>query len=368
MAGGDWVVAVDPGSHCVRAVAVRRGRRGRIEVAGYGSTPSRGILRGTVEDPLAASDAIRRALQMVAQQSGLELRSIRCAVTHGSGPARFPAGEAHVSTPRAPVPRSGGSTIDAGAAARWLAERRALGGTVRPDPSLHRAAAGAGVLVESWHPASVAAGQSVLTPQEGSRRILLVDIGAGASVWGIWNTSAMEATGAIPIGGERFTSDLSIVLECDRDVAESLKCTEGSVRPVGESARSLTYRRSDGSDGRISTGEIAEILEARAIEWLDWIGRSIGDWAGVDTVVLTGGGSRLRGLPEVLLDRVGLAVRRGIPYAEVWRGTALDEPEGGVLAGIIQVAIAGNTTRTPSPGWETSVRWMLDSWRDWWGR
>ncbi|MFM7320995.1 MAG: cell division FtsA domain-containing protein [Armatimonadota bacterium] len=368
MAAGEWVVVVDPGSREVRAVALRRGRGGRIEVAGYGVAPSQGIARGVVVDPFAASDAMRRALQAVAHQSGVEVRSIRCAVANGSGPARFPSGETASGSIPALPPRPSGPTIDAGAAARWMAERRASGGTVRPDPALHRAAAGAGVLVEGWHAAAVAAGHAVLTGPESARRILVIDLGAGSSMWGLWNAGSLEATGTVPIGGDRFTADLSIVLECDSETAEQLKCADGGVRVGSDSGKGILYRRGDGAEGRISSGELAEILEARALEWLDWMQRSVGDWSGLDTVVLTGGGSRLRGMTELILDRTGLSVRRGAPVADAWRGTPLEEPEASVLAGIAAFAFAGNAARANAPGWETSVRWLLESWREWWRR
>src|SRR5258706_15053541 len=81
----------------------------------------------------------------------------------------------------------------------------------------------AGVHVDDTVFEPLAAADSVLRSDERELGVCLADIGAGSTELIIFQQGAVAWTGVIPVGGDHFTSDLSVGLCTPLSEAEKIK-------------------------------------------------------------------------------------------------------------------------------------------------
>jgi len=86
----------------------------------------------------------------------------------------------------------------------------------------------AGVHVDDTVFEPLACADSVLRSDERELGICLADIGAGSTELAVFHQGAVAFTGVIPIGGDHFTSDLSVGLCTPVNEAEKLKKLYGN--------------------------------------------------------------------------------------------------------------------------------------------
>src|ERR1700729_348130 len=87
----------------------------------------------------------------------------------------------------------------------------------------------AGVHVDDTVYEPLAAADSVLRNDERELGVCLADIGAGSTELVVFQQGAVAYTGVIPVGGDHFTSDLSVGLCTPLSEAEKLKKIYGNV-------------------------------------------------------------------------------------------------------------------------------------------
>src|SRR2546430_15227336 len=81
----------------------------------------------------------------------------------------------------------------------------------------------AGVHVDDTVFEALACADAVLRSDERDLGVCLADIGAGSTELAVFHQGAVAYTGVIPIGGDHFTSDLSVGLCTPVNEAEKLK-------------------------------------------------------------------------------------------------------------------------------------------------
>src|SRR5436190_5548813 len=86
----------------------------------------------------------------------------------------------------------------------------------------------AGVHVDDTVFEALACADSVLRSDERDLGVCLADIGAGSTELAVFHQGAVAYTGVIPIGGDHFTSDLSVGLCTPVNEAEKLKKLYGN--------------------------------------------------------------------------------------------------------------------------------------------
>src|SRR5260370_3396516 len=69
----------------------------------------------------------------------------------------------------------------------------------------------------------IAAGDSVLRADEREMGVCLAEIGAGSTELIVFHQGAVTYTGVIPVGGDHFTSDLSVGMCTPLAEAEKIK-------------------------------------------------------------------------------------------------------------------------------------------------
>ena len=176
-----------------------------------------------------------------------------------------------------------------------------------------------GISVDEIVLRSMASSRAILYPEEKEMGIILIDIGEEMTDIAIWKNAYLLHSQLIPIGGNHFTNDLSIVLKIPAHEAEKIKMNSGGV--LQQSFDENDYIELQKILGmrfnHINPGVIQQVLEARAEELFKIIKSMISakflENNIVGGVVLTGGGALIKGLPALGEYIIEVPTRIGFP-------------------------------------------------------
>jgi cell division protein FtsA len=155
-----------------------------------------------------------------------------------------------------------------------------------------------------------ASAAAVLTREEKEDGVVMLDIGGGTSDLIIYHQGAVRGSAVIPFGGEVITNDIRELCAINRTMAEFAKQEYGSCFPdssLGDDG--ITFQAGIGREPRtLKLRTLAEIIQARMdeiIEAVDYKIEESGYGSKIQTIVLTGGGSLLKNLPQLVTLRTG---------------------------------------------------------------
>lgn len=199
----------------------------------------------------------------------------------------------------------------------------------------------AGVHVDDTVFEPLAAADSVLRSDERELGVCLADIGAGSTELIVFQQGAVAYTGVIPVGGDHFTSDLSVGLCTPLADAEKIKKIYGSavVTLIPEGNEVEVPSVGDRPSRLLPQRLVAEILEPRARELFEMMREALRQSGMFDLcragVVLTGGASRLPGIFDVAESALRRSVRLSWPAPLAKMPSTLAEPEFATVLGMV---------------------------------
>jgi len=165
----------------------------------------------------------------------------------------------------------------------------------------------------------IASSAAVLSEDEKEAGVALIDIGGGTTDIAVFYDKIIRHTAVVPFGGNVVTADIKEGCAILQRQAEALKKQFGSC--ISENVDENNYVTVPGISGRaskeISFKSLSYIIEARVEEIIEIILYEIENSGFIEKLsaglVITGGGSLLNELPELLKYRTGLDVRIGYP-------------------------------------------------------
>lgn len=367
---------VDPPS----SRANRLWRRQAGSVLGYGLKPSRGLKAGAVIDLEGAEQAVRAAVTQAEEAAGVEVEEVMVGV--GGVRLKSLAFEAEARIAGRIVADADAQRL--AAAARNYAERdgrtllhleriayRLDGATGVPNPcgmagdvmaaDFHAVTVEEAPLRNLLHvaerafltpagiaPAAYASGLAVTTDNERQLGVTVIDMGAGSSALAMFADGHLTAFDTVALGGQHISFDIARTLNAPFPEAERLKTLHGSVEEgAEEDGEKVSYALSGGREtslaeaakadvNRIVVGRVTDLL-GRVLERIERSGAA--DVAG-QAIVLTGGGSQLRGLADFAQDLLGRPVRLGQPEAADGLPAAYCNPILSTAVGLIPIAFS----------------------------
>jgi cell division protein FtsA len=209
----------------------------------------------------------------------------------------------------------------------------------------------AGVEVDDTVFEPLACADSVLRNDEREVGVCLTDIGAGSTDLIVLYEGAVAHTAVIPIGGDHFTSDLSIGLATPASEAENIKRTYGNtvVTMIPEGHEVEVPSVGDRPPRLVPQRLIGEILEPRARELFELVRENLRQTGMLDLcgggVVLSGGGTRLGGILDVAESVLRRPVRFSWPVPLSKMPSQLAEPEFATVLGIAMYAHRARVAR-----------------------
>ena len=168
----------------------------------------------------------------------------------------------------------------------------------------------------------LASSEAVLSQEEKEAGVALIDIGGGTTDLAIFKDGIIRHTAVIPFGGNVITEDIKEGCSIIEKQAELLKIKFGSSWP-GEN-RDSEIVSIPGLRGRepkeISLKTLSKIINARVVEIIEQIFLEIKNYGHDDQkkkliggVVITGGGSQLKHLKQLVEYITGMDTRIGYP-------------------------------------------------------
>ena len=205
----------------------------------------------------------------------------------------------------------------------------------------------------------LASSEAVLSFEEKEAGVALIDIGGGTTDLAIFKDGIIRHTAVIPFGGNVITEDIKEGCSIIEKQAELLKIKFGSAWP-GEN-RDTEIVSIPGLQGRdpkeISLKTLSKIINARVVEIIEQVFLEIKNYGHNDQkkkliagVVLTGGGSQLKHLKQLVEYITGMDTRVGYPSEHLAGDTteAVSSPLFATSVGLLMSALDEIPAITPS--------------------
>lgn len=154
----------------------------------------------------------------------------------------------------------------------------------------------AGIDVDGLVPTTLAQRNLILDSNELHDNVMILDMGAGNTDIGIFESSSYVYTNTIPLGGSSITNDIALVLNISEEEADKLKRQYGlALKSFIDNDNDIllnTYK-GENRNKTIKSSELIEIIEARSEEIFSLVNKDItnqGIKARINNVILTGQG------------------------------------------------------------------------------
>lgn len=345
------IAAIDVGTTKISVFIARYRDNELVEIIGTGTAPSHGLSKGVVVDVPRAVASIAAAVKEAELLAGVTIESAYVGVSgahitscnsHGVVPIK--RGEvtqedidAVVAAAQA-IPIQEGQqiihvlpqffTIDGRDIVidplgmhgiRLEVQAHIVIGSVSSVQNVVRCCERAGIQVRDVVLEQIASADAVLTPDECTLGVGVLDIGGGTADFAVFHRGSIRHTKVIPIAGNHFTNDLAIGLRITLVDAERIKKEIGIVHPSllkKELAHEVANVSQEGTKV-VSQADMLKILEPRARELLSFVHDEIityklTPFLGTG-IVVTGGGALLAGMEQLMREICGCPIRLGMP-------------------------------------------------------
>lgn len=349
----EFVVGLDIGTTKICAMIGCQGEDSEVEIIGIGVVPSQGLRKGVVVNLESTIDSIERAIEEAEGSAGLEVSRVFAGIAGGHIKGLNSRGVIVISRSFREITRKDVERVINAAkaiaippdrevihvipqefivddqegvknplemsATRLEAEVHIVTGAVTSAQNIIKSINRAGFEVEDIVLGPLASGEAVLTAEEKRSGVILIDIGGGTTDIVIFVKGSLRHSEVLALGGDHVTNDIAVGLRTSSLQAEEVKKVHGCVLPfLIKQEESVDYSGIEGRrGGRISRAQLAKIIEPRIEELLTLVNTEV-ERTGLSRlisagVVLTGGTSLLKGLPEMAQRIFRLPVRIGRP-------------------------------------------------------
>lgn len=335
------IVALDVGTSKVVALIAQINRDQQIEVIGVGKSPCIGLKKGMVVDIDETAKAIKHAVKEAENMAHCQIHSVFVGIAGSQivsrnleGQVQIPSGEVSSQDMQAVLDKAKNSAImpeqkilhvlpQEFSVDNQYDIRNPLGmAGVRLEGHYHMISCGLSALqnlekcvhqcnlgVDAMILEPYAAANAVLTEDEKTLGVCLIDIGAGTTDIAVYIHGALRYTEIIPVGGDHVTNDIAHVLRTPVVEAEQLKIKQGCAQSiVVKRDEYVHFPAANGKENRkLERHVLASIIEARYTELFEYIYNQLHSLGALDYLsagfVLTGGAARIEGA-ESLADGI----------------------------------------------------------------
>lgn len=343
------IVAIDVGTTKICVLVAQHLDNNQIEVIGIGKAPSEGLKKGVVVDIAKTIHSIKTAVKEAEMMAGFSIESAYIGISGGHiqsinsqgvvpikrGEIRLTDIEDVMSAARAiPVPEGQQIlhvlpqyfVIDGHQrvhyplgmhGVRLEVVTHIILGAIASVQNLVKCCEMAGVKVKDIILEQLASAQAVLSDDERELGIAVLDIGGGTSDLALYQQGNIRHTMVLPLAGNHFTHDVAVGLRTTLKEAERIKQDYGyATLELLEKDELIEVEMVQGKQKQIvCVSELVSVLEPRAREILTLVHREITKHklqsfmpAGL---VITGGGSLLRGMEHLAYSIFSIPVRIG---------------------------------------------------------
>jgi len=347
------VVGLDIGTTKICVIVGRQNEFGKLEVLGMGKAESEGVIKGIVTNIDKTVFAIEKAVKEASDMSGIDIgvvnvgiagQHIRSSIHHGSITRIskedevsiedvnrltedmyrivIPPGSEiiHVMPQDYTVDYEEGIKDPVGMSGVKLeADFHIITAQTSAINNINKCVRRAGLEIQDLILEPLASSIAVLSEEEKEAGVCLIDIGGGTTDIAIFHDSIIRHTAVIPFGGNILTTDIQHGLMVMAKQAEQLKTRFG--KAIAEEASPNEIVSIPGIRNRtakeISVKNLSNIIQARMEEVIEMAHAEIIS-SGYENrlaggIVITGGGSQLNSLKQLVEYMTGMDARIGYP-------------------------------------------------------
>ncbi|WP_299000385.1 cell division protein FtsA [Flagellimonas sp. S174] len=356
MEQGNYSVGLDIGTTKIVAIIGKENEYGKIEVLGTGKSKSLGVHRGVVNNITQTISSIQQAVEQAELNAGLKIGSVVVGIAgqhirslqHSDYITRSNSEEVicdddldklcnqvyklvmlpgeeiiHVLPQEYKV--DGQSEIKEPKGmygGRLEANFHVVVGQVSSIKNIGRCIKSAGLDLGNITLEPLASSDAVLSQEEKEAGVALIDIGGGTTDLAIFKDGIIRHTAVIPFGGNVITEDIKEGCSIIEKQAELLKMKFGSAWPGENKDNEIVSI--PGLRGRepkeITLKNLSKIIHARVVEIIEQVYVEIKNYGHEEQkkkliagIVLTGGGSQLKHLKQLVEYITGMDTRIGYP-------------------------------------------------------
>ena len=354
------IAAIDIGTTKICAIVGRRNENGKLEILGMGKSESLGVKRGVVANIEKTVNAIKEAVAEASLKSNVVIEDVYVGIAgqhiksmqHRGMITRnnltdeigqvdidmivddmyklaMPPGEEIIDV----IPQEFIVDNEQGikdpigmSGIRLEANCHIITGLVTAANNIEKCITKAGLKPIDLILEPLASAEAVLTDEEKEAGVVLVDIGGGTTDVAIFQDGIIRHTAVIPFGGEVITDDIKEGCTIIKNQAELLKIKFGSA--LARQMKDNEIVSIPGLRGRepkeISVKNLASIIQARMEEIIENVYFEIKN-SGFEKkiiagIVITGGGSQLKHITQLVEYITGMDTRIGYPNEHLGQG------------------------------------------------
>ncbi|MFN3944401.1 MAG: cell division protein FtsA [Allosphingosinicella sp.] len=350
------VTALDIGSSKVSALIAEPTEDGELRILGTGQRESRGVKRGFVADMEKSEIAIREAVEQAERIAGTNVERAFVGFSAGGLDSTVASVEVEIGGRRIEkrdideLLAHGRDSIDPDKgkmilhalpalytldglqgvkkplglhASRLAVDIHVVAAEPAPVRNLDLCVRSAHLGVEAIVASPVAAGKACLSDEERELGVALVELGAGVTNVSVFAGGMLVGLKSLPIGGIDITDDIASAFGTRRMEAERMKCFYGSAMTSPRDNHEMIEiapiaGQQEGIEtARITRAQLVAVIRQRLEHLTGEIAKALKElgFAGPfgRQVVLTGGGSELKGMADYAQGVLGRAVRVGRP-------------------------------------------------------
>nr|MBA2500546.1 cell division protein FtsA [Chitinophagaceae bacterium] len=361
------------------AIVGKRNEVGKVEILGMGKSESLGVMRGVVANIEKTVNSIKEAVAEAENKSNVVIEEVYVGIAgqhikslqHRGMITRsnivdeisqadidaiiddmyklaMPPGEEiiHVIPQEFIIDNEQGIKEPIGmSGVRLEANCHIITGLITAAQNIHKCVTKAGLKPIDLILEPLASAEAVLTEEEKEAGVVLVDIGGGTTDVAIFQDGIIRHTAVIPFGGNVITEDIKEGCTIIRGQAELLKVKFGSA--LAKQMKDNEIVSIPGLRGRepkeISVKNLASIIQARMEEIIENVYYEIRN-SGFEKkliagIVVTGGGSQLKHVTQLVEYITGMDTRIGYPNEHLGQG--YDEVKSPMYATGVGLVIRG---------------------------
>ncbi len=377
------IAGLDLGTTKVCAVIAEQ-MENKIDILGFGVATSDGLNRGLVANIAKTAAAIKEAMSIASNRADIDVRAVNVGVAgehitslrHRNyvtisnvdkeiSQTDIDRLKADVKTIQIPTDRQilhiipeefyidhqGGIENPIGmCGSRLEALNHVVLASVPAMQNIRKSVERAGYTVQDYILQPIASSVSVLEENEKDLGVTLIDIGGGTTDIAVFHDKSIKHTKVIGVAGNQVTNDIRESLGIVTDEAEKLKKQYGYALEEAIIKDEDIYIKGVGARGniKIPISLLTQIIHVRMKELFTLIDNELRQTGFKNKtkagIVLTGGGSLLKGVTELAEEVFGQPTRIGVPL-ELGAGLSneIESPEFATVAGLIR-GVPGTTS------------------------
>jgi cell division protein FtsA len=400
----DMVFALDIGTAKVMVVAAEVLPDGELRVAGLGVAPTHGLKRGVVVNIDATVQSIQQALKEAEMMAACKITSVYTGITGSHIRGQNSTGMVIVRDNREVTPVDVSRVVETAKAINIPNDQRVLliepqefiidghevkepigmngsrlevkvhivTGAQSAAENILKCVRRCGLEVERLVLNPSASSAAVLTEDERSLGVAVVDIGAGTTDVQIFTDGSVRHTAVIPIAGDLITSDIAMALRTPTKDAEEIKVEHGVAKQLmltdpGDQVE--VPGLGDRAPRMLSRQALAGVIEPRVEEIFSLVQQVIRE-SGFEEllssgIVLTGGSAVMPGMVELGEDIFLKPVRKGLP---LYSGALYDmvaNPRSAAVMGLLEEARMARARGHKAAAQAGSVKNLVGRAKDW---